>query len=344
MTPFDASAPSAPRSAPLADSFGRAVTYLRLSVTDRCDLRCVYCMPQSMRFLPRAETLTLEELDRLASVFIDLGVKTLRLTGGEPLVRRDVILLVERLSRHLDSGALRELTLTTNGSRLAEHAAALARAGVRRINVSLDTLDREAYRRITRGGRVETVLEGLAAAEAAGLSIKLNALALPQTRAHIPELLAFAHGRGFDLTLIETMPLGEVDQERVDQFLPMSEIRNDLAAVYTLDPSSHATGGPARYVTVRETGGRLGFITPLSQTFCSSCNRVRVTCTGALHACLGREEGADLRAALREHPGDDRPVREAIARAIGRKAEGHAFSIAKGQAPSVGRHMSTTGG
>jgi cyclic pyranopterin phosphate synthase len=298
-----------------------------------------------MRFLPRPEVLTLEELDRLCTAFVHLGVRRLRLTGGEPLVRRDVIDLVAALSRHLRSGALDELTLTTNGSRLAEAAADLARHGVRRINVSLDTLDEETFADVTRGGVLAKVLQGLEAAKAVGLRVKINTVALAGVNRHeIPKILAFAHGEGFDLSLIETMPMGEIDEDRTDQFLSLAEVKADLAALWTLDPTPHRTGGPAKYVRVRETGGLLGFITPLSDHFCAACNRVRVTCTGRLHACLGHEEGVDLRRALRDHPDNDAPLLAAIGSAIAAKPERHAFAISRGLAPSVRRHMSTTGG
>jgi cyclic pyranopterin phosphate synthase len=345
MTPFDYAAASPPAVPALSDPFGRMIDYLRVSVTDRCDLRCVYCMPEHMRFLPKPEVLTIEELDRLCTAFIGLGVKKLRLTGGEPLVRKGFMALVERLSRHLRSGALRELTLTTNGTQLAAHAADLARLGVKRINVSLDTLDPETFARLTRGGDLDRVLAGLDAAGAAGLKVKLNTVALAKdNRAEIPRILHFAHARGFDLTLIETMPMGEIDQDRTDQYVSLAEIKADLAAIWTLNPAVHSTGGPARYFRVEETGGLLGVITPMSNHFCATCNRVRVTCTGTLHACLGHDDGIDLRAALRGHAGDDAPLLAAIRRGIGQKPEKHDFRIARGAAPTVARHMSMTGG
>jgi cyclic pyranopterin phosphate synthase len=350
MTPFDAAfaPPPAALSHPahgLTDPFGRTIDYLRVSVTDRCDLRCLYCMPEQMRFLPRAEVLTIAELDRLCTAFISLGTKKLRLTGGEPLVRKGFMELVERLSRHLATHALRELTLTTNGTQLAAHAADLARLGVKRINVSLDTLNPETFARLTRGGDLNQVLSGLDAAAAAGLTVKINTVALARdNRAEIPNLLQFAHARGFGLTLIETMPMGEIDQDRADQFVSLAEVKTDLAAIWTLNPADHATGGPARYWRVQETGGLLGFITPMSDHFCAACNRVRVTCTGALHACLGHDDPADLRAALREHPNDDAPLLAAIRGAIAGKPEKHDFHIARGAAPTVARHMSMTGG
>jgi cyclic pyranopterin phosphate synthase len=344
MTPFDTlpnpEAP-APRPAPLADGFGRTVTYLRLSVTDRCDLRCVYCMSEHMRFLPKAEVLSLEELDLIASTFVALGVAKLRITGGEPLVRKGLLGLIDRVSRHLASGALNELTLTTNGSRLAEFAPELARLGVRRVNVSLDSRRPEVFARLTRGGDVARVLNGIAAAEAAGLEVKINTVALAHDNAgEIPELIAWAHGAGRAITLIETMPMGEIDEDRSDQFLSLAGVRADLESFWTLRDLPITTGGPARYVEVAETGGRLGFITPLSHTFCEGCNRVRLTCTGMLHTCLGSEGGADLRAVIRS--GGD--LTGAIAAAIALKPKGHDFHIERGAAPSVARHMSTTGG
>jgi cyclic pyranopterin phosphate synthase len=346
MTPFDyAAALPSPAPPSLADPFGRTIDYLRVSVTDRCDLRCVYCMAEHMRFLPKPEVLTIEELDRLCTAFVGLGTRKLRLTGGEPLVRKGFMALVERLSRHLRSGALHELTLTTNGTRLAAYAAHLARLGVKRINVSLDTLDPETFARLTRGGDLTRVLAGLDAAEAAGLKVKLNTVALAKdNRAELPTLLAFAHARGFDLTLIETMPMGEIDEDRTDQYVSLAEVKADLSAIWTLNPAAHSTGGPARYWRVEETGGLLGLITPMSQHFCATCNRVRVTCTGTLHTCLGHEDAVDLRAALREHPGDDAPLIAAIRRGIAKKPEKHDFRIARGVAPTVARHMSMTGG
>lgn len=332
--------------APLIDPFGRTIDYVRVSVTDRCDLRCTYCMAERQTFLPRAELLTIEELDRLCSTFVDLGTTRLRLTGGEPLIRKGFMDLVAGLSRHLDSGRLKELTLTTNGTQLERHAEALARYGVRRINVSIDTLDPEAYRRITRGGDLAAVLRGLEAAQAAGLEIKINVVALKaDNAADLPDMIAWAHGRGLGMTLIETMPLGEIEADRTDQFLPLSRVRADLERGWTLTPLSRRTGGPARYVRVEETGGELGFITPLTHTFCEACNRVRVTCTGTLFLCLGQEDHADLREVLRVYPDDDQPLRQAIREAIGRKPKGHDFDISKrGAAPAVSRPMSMTGG
>jgi cyclic pyranopterin phosphate synthase len=345
MTPYDDSAAQAiSRTAPqLIDGFGRAVTYLRVSVTDRCDLRCVYCMSEHMTFLPKVEVLTLEELDRLASTFVGLGVRKLRLTGGEPLVRKGFMDLVAGLSRHLRSGALDELTLTTNGTQLERYAEDLARHGVRRINVSLDTLKPDLFRTLTRGGDLARVIAGIDAALAAGIAVKLNAVALKaDNAAELPELIQWAHARSCDVTLIETMPLGEVDQDRTDQFLSLKDVRRDLSSFWTLEDIHHATGGPARYVRVAETGGRLGFITPLSHNFCDTCNRVRLTCTGTLHTCLGREDASDLRAVIRAGATDGQ-LREAIFSAIGAKPQGHDFHIDAAQ-PAVARHMSTTGG
>ncbi len=330
---------------PLIDPFGRAISYLRVSVTDRCDFRCVYCMAENMSFLPKSEILSLEELDRLCSAFVARGVRKLRLTGGEPLVRRGIMTLVDSLSRHLRSGQLDELTLTTNGSQLEKYAHDLRAAGIRRINVSLDTLDAEKFRAITRWGSLDKVLAGIAAAQSAGLAIKINAVALKGVNEdELPRLLEWAHGRGMDLTLIEVMPLGEIGEGRLDQYLPLSLIRARLAERYRLDEIDYRTGGPARDVRVAETGGRLGFITPLTHNFCESCNRVRVTCTGTLYMCLGQEDAADLRKPLRASEADDL-VLAAIDEAIGRKPKGHDFVIdRRHQRPAVARHMSVTGG
>jgi cyclic pyranopterin phosphate synthase len=349
MTPYDAPSPRstavAARPAPLIDGFGRTVSYLRVSVTDRCDLRCVYCMAERMIFLPKAELLTLEELDALASAFIGLGVRKLRLTGGEPLVRRGIMTLIEQLSRHLKSGALEELTLTTNGTQLAPHAAELARLGIRRINVSLDSLKPEVFSRLTRGGDVGQVLAGIEAARDAGLAVKINAVAMAgDNAAEIPDLIAWAHGLGMDLTLIETMPMGDTGEDRTDQFLSLETVRQSLASFWTLTDLPLSTGGPARYVRVEETGGRLGLITPLTHNFCEGCNRVRLTCTGTLHTCLGREDAADLRAVVRAADATPEALEAAIRLAIDAKPKGHDFHIERGAAPSVARHMSTTGG
>jgi len=345
MTPFDdiAASPAATRPA-LIDGFGRTVTYLRVSVTDRCDLRCVYCMAEKMTFLPKAEVLSLEELDQIASGFVGLGVRKLRLTGGEPLVRKGIMTLIERLSRHLASGALEELTLTTNGTRLAEFAGELARHGIRRINVSLDTLKPDLFARLTRGGDLAKVLAGIEAARAAGFQVKINAVALKDDNAaEIPTLIQWAHGLGMDLTLIETMPLGDTGEDRTDQYLSLARVRQDLESFWTLTDLPLTTGGPARYVRIEETGGRLGLITPLSHNFCESCNRVRLTCTGVLHTCLGREDAADLRAVLRGGAGPD-ALADAIRLAVDAKPEGHDFHIERGAAPALARHMSMTGG
>jgi cyclic pyranopterin phosphate synthase len=329
----------------LIDPFGREITYLRVSVTDRCDFRCVYCMAEDMTFLPKKEILTLEELDRLCSAFVARGVRKLRLTGGEPLVRRNIMGLVESLSRHLASGALEELTLTTNGSQLARFAGDLFRHGVRRVNVSLDTRDPNRFRAITRWGDLAKVLDGIAAAQAAGLAVKLNMVALKDVNeAEIPDMLEWCHGQGIDLTLIETMPLGDIDGDRTDQYLPLSLVRARLAERYTLEDIAYKTGGPARYMHVRETGGRLGLITPLTHNFCESCNRVRITCTGTLYMCLGQDDAADLRAPLRASESDE-VLQRAIDEAISRKPRGHDFVIdRRHKKPAVARHMSVTGG
>jgi GTP 3',8-cyclase len=329
----------------LIDPFGREVTYLRVSVTDRCDFRCVYCMAEDMTFLPKKEILTLEELDRLCSAFVARGVRKLRLTGGEPLVRRNIMGLVESLSRHLATGALEELTLTTNGSQLARFAGDLFRHGVRRVNVSLDTRDADKFRAITRWGDLAKVLDGIAAAQAAGLAVKLNMVALKGVNeAEIPEMLEWCHGQGIDLTLIETMPLGDIEGDRTDQYLPLSLVRARLAERYTLEDIPYKTGGPARYMRVKETGGRLGLITPLTHNFCESCNRVRLTCTGTLYMCLGQDDAADLRGPLRASESDE-SLQAAIDEAISRKPKGHDFIIDRRQSkPAVARHMSVTGG
>lgn len=346
MSPFDAAVLRNATPDRLIDGFGRVVDYVRLSVTDRCDLRCVYCMAERQAFLPRAEVLSLEELDRLATAFIDLGVRKLRLTGGEPLVRRDVMRLFRSLSRHIASGRLQELTLTTNGTRLAEFAHPLADSGVRRINVSVDSLKPDVFRRLTRGGDLTQVMAGLDAAQAAGLKIKINTVALKADNAEeIPDLIAWAHGRGMDLSLIETMPLGEIEQDRIEQYLPLSAVRDTLERRWRLTEIADRTSGPSRYVRIEETGGRLGFITPISHNFCAACNRVRVTCTGTLFLCLGQEENADLRKVLRDSPRDDAPVRAAIVEAMTRKPERHNFHIDRaGEAPALARPMSLTGG
>jgi cyclic pyranopterin phosphate synthase len=328
----------------MIDPFGRNISYLRVSVTDRCDFRCVYCMAEHMTFLPKAELLTLEELDRLCGAFIAKGVERLRITGGEPLVRRDVMRLFESLGARLGHG-LQDLTITTNGSQLAKFAGPLARSGVKRVNVSLDTLDPRKFREITRWGDLSKVLSGIDAAQAAGLSVKINTVALREVNdAEIPSMLEWAHGRGMDMTLIEVMPMGEIDSDRVEQYMPLSLMRAQLEQRFTLDESPYRTGGPARYVRVRETGGRLGFITPLTHNFCESCNRVRLTCTGTLYMCLGQEDAADLRGPLRASS-DDALLNAAIDEAIARKPKGHDFIIdRRHDRPSVSRVMSLTGG
>jgi cyclic pyranopterin phosphate synthase len=338
--------PAAAAPAPLVDPFGRAISYVRVSVTDRCDFRCVYCMSEHMTFLPRRDLLTLEELDRLCGAFVARGTRKLRITGGEPLVRHDVMKLFGALSRHLVSGALEELTLTTNGSQLAKFASQLVDCGVRRINVSLDTLDPDRFRALTRTGDHGRVMAGIDAALAAGLKLKLNAVALKGgNEDEFVPLVRFAHDRGMDMTFIEVMPLGELEgPDRIDQYLPMRVVRERLAETFTLTEIDYRTGGPARYVRAEETGGRIGFITPLTHNFCESCNRVRVTCTGTLYMCLGQEDAADLRAPLRESA-DDALLHAAIEAAIRRKPKGHDFVIDREtKSPAVSRHMSMTGG
>ena len=329
----------------MIDPFGRAISYLRVSVTDRCDFRCTYCMAEDMTFLPKRDLLTLEELDRLCTVFIEKGVKKLRLTGGEPLVRKNIMHLVRQISRHLETGALEELTLTTNGSQLARHAAELADCGVRRINVSIDTLDPQKFRAITRWGDLAKVMDGIDAAQAAGLHVKINAVALKGFNdAELPDLMRWAHGRGMDMTVIETMPMGEIDADRTDQYLPLSVLRASLERQFTLTDIPFKTGGPARYVEVGETGGKLGFITPMTHNFCESCNRVRLTCTGTLYMCLGQNDAADLREPLRASEGNEL-LAAAIDNAILRKPRGHDFIIdRRSNRPAVARHMSVTGG
>jgi GTP 3',8-cyclase len=329
----------------MLDPFGRQITYLRVSVTDRCDFRCTYCMSEDMTFLPKADLLSLEELERLCSVFIRKGVRRLRLTGGEPLVRRNVMSLFHALGRHLATGALDELTVTTNASQLARFATELKSAGVKRVNVSLDTLDPEKFKRITRWGRIEPVLDGIEAALTAGLHVKINTVALRGVNEdEIEGLMRWAHGRGMDFTLIETMPMGEVEGDRTQHYLPLSIVRARLAQKYTLADCDYRTGGPARYVQVAETGGRLGFITPLTHNFCETCNRVRLTCTGTLYMCLGQDDAADLRTPLRASANDEL-LESAIDEAITRKPKGHDFIIDRRNAsPAVARHMSMTGG
>jgi cyclic pyranopterin phosphate synthase len=328
----------------LIDPFGRAITYLRVSVTDRCDLRCVYCMAEDMSFLPRAEILSLEELERVCAAFVRLGVRRLRITGGEPLVRRGVMGLIAALGARIGHG-LDELTMTTNGTQLERFAAPLAAAGIRRVNVSLDTLDAGRFARITRWGRIERVFAGLRAAQAAGLAIKINAVALRgENEDELGDMLAWCGQQGFDLTLIEAMPMGEIDALRADQYLPLSMVRARLRQRFTLEESDYATGGPARYFSVRETGQRLGFITPMTHNFCEGCNRVRLTVTGTLYLCLGQDDSADLRDVLRRD-GDDTALDTAIVAAIARKPRGHDFVIDRRRpGAAVARHMSVTGG
>jgi cyclic pyranopterin phosphate synthase len=330
----------------MIDPFGRRISYLRVSVTDRCDLRCVYCMAEHMTFLPKAEVLTLEELDRLCGTFIDLGVRRIRLTGGEPLVRKDVMRLVRSLGDRIGPDGLQELTLTTNGTQLTKYAGELAAAGVRRINVSLDSLDPGRFRALTRWGDINKTLDGIFAAKAAGLQVKINAVAMKGVNEdEFDRMVIWCGEHGFDLTLIETMPMGEIDAERVDQYLPLSVVRDRLRAHWTLQETDYATGGPARYWVVQETGQRLGFITPMTHNFCESCNRVRLTCTGTLFMCLGQEDAADLRNVLRDPAMDDEGLRHAIEDAIARKPKGHDFVIDRRRdRPAVGRHMSMTGG
>ena len=329
----------------LIDSFGRQITYLRLSVTDRCDLRCTYCMAETMTFLPKRDVLSLEELEKLSAHFIKRGVRKIRITGGEPLVRRDIMLLVKSLGVHKRAGDLDEITITTNGTQLSKYADDLKRYGVERINVSLDTLDRETFKTLTRRDAIDNVMDGIDAAQKAGLKIKINTVAFKGTNAHeIEGLMTWAHGRGMDMTLIEVMPLGDIDGDRVDQYLPLSAVRDDLETRFTLVDSLHSTGGPARYVTVAETGGTLGFITPLTNNFCAGCNRVRVTCTGQIYSCLGHGGAIDLRGALRGETPDE-TLNGLLDKVMLAKPERHRFDISKrGAKPSVSRHMSVTGG
>lgn len=329
----------------MIDPFGREVSYLRVSVTDRCDFRCVYCMSENMTFLPKADVLSLEELDRLCSAFVRKGVKKIRLTGGEPLVRRNIMSLFRNLSRHLKSGDLEELTLTTNGSQLPKYAAELVDLGVKRINVSMDSLDADKFLKLTRWGDLEKVQEGIRAAKNAGLDIKINAVALRNFNDdEIEPLIRWCGDGGFDLTLIETMPLGDIGGDRVEQYLPLSEVRERLEQTFTLDDIDYKSGGPARYVTVKETGRKLGFITPLTHNFCEGCNRVRLTCTGTLYMCLGQEDAADLRTPLRASEADT-VLDAAIDGAIARKPKGHDFVIDRDNGgPALARNMNVTGG
>lgn len=330
----------------MIDPFGRHVSYLRVSVTDRCDLRCVYCMAEEMTFLPKAELLTLEELETICGTFIDQGVEKIRITGGEPLVRKNVMHLFRALGKRLNGGGLKELTLTTNGTQLARYAEELVQCGVRRINVSLDTLDAEKFHTISRRGEMTKVLDGLRAAKDAGLHVKINTVALKNFNdMEFDQMIAWCGSHGFDMTFIETMPMGEIDEDRTDRYLPLSQVRADLERRWTLTDNNHNTGGPARYVTVGETGCKIGFITPMTHNFCESCNRVRLTCTGTLFMCLGQEDAADLRSVMRASPGDRQALNRAIDEAISRKPKGHDFIIDRDtNAPATTRHMSVTGG
>ena len=331
----------------LVDPFQRAITYLRVSVTDRCDFRCVYCMSENMTFLPKKELLTLEELDRLCSAFISQGVKKLRITGGEPLVRRGIMDYFASMRRHIDSGALKELTLTTNGSQLRRFAAQLADCGVKRVNISLDTLDKSKFSAITRWGRLDQVLDGIDAAQEAGLQVKINMVALKGTNEdELERVVKWCAARGMDLTFIEVMPMGDLgNEDRLDQYWSLKDLRASLEKTWALTDLSESTGGPARYVRVRETGQKIGFITPLTHNFCESCNRVRVTCTGQLYQCRGQEDEADLRKVLRDNPADDTPLIKAIHAAIARKPKGHDFDYSRQRIDGeISRHMSHTGG
>ena len=332
--------------APLIDPFGRRVSYLRVSVTDRCDLRCVYCMAEDMTFLPKREVLTFEELDRLCGAFVSMGVEKLRLTGGEPLVRKNVIGLIRTLGARIGAGGLKELTITTNGTQLQKLAGDLYAAGVRRLNVSMDTLDPATFAAVTRWGKIEPTLDGIFAAKAAGLAIKINAVALKGVNENeFDRMIAWCGEHGFDLCLIETMPLGDISGDRTDQYLPLSLVRDRLAKNWTLEATDYSTGGPARYCTVKETGRRIGFITPMTHNFCESCNRVRLTCTGTLYMCLGQEDAAEFRSLLRDPSVDEEGLREAIRSAITRKPKGHDFVIDRRRnRPALARHMSVTGG
>lgn len=329
----------------MKDTFGRTITYLRVSVTDRCDFRCTYCMAEDMTFLPRQEILSHEEMDRICTAFIERGVTKIRLTGGEPLVRGGIMELFHMLSRHLKSGMLKELTLTTNGSQLAKYADELARVGVKRINVSLDTLDPQRFTEITRIGKLDKVLTGLEAAKRAGLKVKINTVALKgQTDQELDDLLAFVADNGFDITFIETMPLGEIGGSRVDNYLPLTEVRKRIGERWTISDTDYKTGGPARFVDVKETGNRIGFITPLSHGFCESCNRMRLTCKGVLYMCLGQDGNVDLREVVRQSEGNE-ALNAALDKALNLKPKGHEFVIDENNdAPALHRHMSVTGG
>lgn len=337
---------TAPQTTPLIDPFNRPITYLRVSVTDRCDFRCVYCMSENMTFLPKRELLTLEELERVCGTFVDMGVKKLRITGGEPLVRRDIMKFFESMGRRIGEG-LEELTLTTNGSQLRRFAQPLADCGVKRVNISLDTLDEKKFAEITRWGRFAQVLDGIDAAQEAGLAVKINAVALKGVNDdEIVKMVDWSHERGMDITFIEVMPMGDIGNEnRLDQYYSLNQVRQDIGRTHQLTPLPLNTGGPARYMRSETTGGRIGFITPLTHNFCEGCNRVRLTCTGELFMCLGQDDDADLRTPMREHPEDDAPLRAVITEAIARKPKGHDFDYSRQKVDGqVGRHMSTTGG
>jgi len=329
----------------MQDTFGRSISYLRVSVTDRCDFRCFYCMPETQTFLPRKELLNLEELDQVCSTFVERGVRKIRLTGGEPLMRRGLLDFIKGFSRHLESGDLEELTLTTNGSQLAKHAADLKALGVQRINVSLDTIDPVKFSDITRGGRLDQVLKGLDAADQAGLKIKINTVALKSyNEGELSALVGWCGARGFDLTLIETMPLGDIGGDRTQHYVPLDDVRTTLEQDWTFKPSSYTTNGPSRYVDVVETGQKIGFITPMSEHFCDTCNRMRLTCTGTLYMCLGQDSSVNLRDALRADPSMG-SLNTAIDQALTLKPKGHEFEISPDQGPTtLKRHMNVTGG
>lgn len=343
--PFESHQPSASNANALTDPFGRRITYLRLSVTDRCDLRCVYCMPERMTFLPRKDVLTFEELERLCRAFMRRGVRKVRLTGGEPLVRKDVMTFIESLGESLKSGPLDELTVTTNGVHLEQFSNTLVQAGVKRVNVSLDTLKPDVFQRLTRRNKLDAVLDGIAAAQKTGLAVKLNTVVMKHENAcEIPEMIEWAHARNMDISLIEVMPMGDIDEDRIDQYLPLTEIREQLDQKWTLTPDDYRTGGPSRYFKIRETGGRVGFISPLTNNFCDGCNRVRLTCTGKLYMCLGQNDAYDFRSLMRSGA-DDTMLDRAIADAIAHKPFSHDFDIkTRGAAPAVARPMSVTGG
>lgn len=336
---------SANHTSSLVDPFGRHITYLRLSVTDRCDLRCTYCMPERMKFLPRQDVLTFEELERLTRIFINRGVRKLRLTGGEPLVRKDIGSLIDRLGAFLQNGSLDELTLTTNGIALAKHAAQLSRSGVKRINVSLDTLDPDIFAQLTRREKLGDVLAGIEAAKKEGIHIKLNTVALKGANAtQIPSIIEWAHENDMDISLIEVMPMGEIDGDRIDQYLPLTDVRDTIEKKWTLTPDIHRTGGPSRYFQIKETNGRIGFISPLTNNFCDGCNRVRLTCTGKLYLCLGQGDHTDFREIMRQG-GTDNDLDDALLEAITRKPKAHNFEIKNANSkPAVDRTMSLTGG